>query len=268
MDIRLPDEQVLGVEDRGGGTPILFVHGFPLNRTMWAGQIEELAHSFRVIAPDLRGFGESGGDSDVLTMEQFADDLNALLEALHITEPVCLCGLSMGGYIAFRFAEKYAARLRALILCDTRSGPDSEEAVKNRRQLAEKVLRSGPETAVTTMLPKLVSERTRTDRPEIVERLREMILQTDRRSIAAALHGMAARPDSTPLLGEIHVPALLLCGTEDVLTPPGVMQEMAERLPHAQFVEIPETGHMAPLEDPAAVNREIRRFLDSLQRHV
>lgn len=265
MNVSLPDGTPLHVEDRGRGLPVLFVHGFPLNHAMWQGQIEELSQSCRTIAVDLRGFGGSGGaEADLLTMDRFADDLHALLAAMEIAEPVIFCGLSMGGYVAFRFVEKHADRLRGLILCDTRPGADNEEGVKNRRQLAEKVLRSGPEFAVAAMLPKLVSEKTNAERPQVIEQLRQMILQTDRSSIAAASLGMAQRPDSTPLLPRIAAPALVLCGREDTLTPPNVMRDMAGRMPHSQFVEIPQAGHMAPLEDPPAVNAAIREFLQAV----
>lgn len=247
---------------RGHGPPILLVHGFPLDSSIWSGQIDGLADKYRVIAPDLRGFGRNEPvTAEAITMDEFADDLNDLLDSLDVEGPVCYCGLSMGGYIGFRFIEKYGERLSSLILCDTRPGADSEEGKTNRRQLAEKVLRSGAETAVEAMLPKLVSQKTNAERPDVLEQLRGTIQTTDPRSIAAALHGMARRPDSTPLLSKIAVPTLVLCGAEDTLTPPDVMRDMAAKIPNAEYVEIPETGHMAPMEDPAAVNAVIRRFL-------
>jgi len=247
---------------RGHGSPILLVHGFPLDYTMWTGQIDGLADKYRVIAPDLRGFGRNEPVmADAVTMDEFADDLNDLLDSLDVAEPVCFCGLSMGGYVGFRFIEKHGERLNSLILCDTRPGADTEEGAMNRRQLAGKVLRSGSETAVEAMLPKLVSRKTNAERPDVVEQLRGTIQTTDPQSIAAALHGMAVRPDSTPLLSKITVPTLVLCGAEDTLTPPDVMRDMAAQIPNAEYVEVPETGHMAPLEDPAAVNAAIRRFL-------
>jgi pimeloyl-ACP methyl ester carboxylesterase len=250
---------------RGHGSPILLVHGFPLDDTMWTGQIDGLADKYRVIAPDLRGFGRNEPvTADAITMDEFADDLNGLLDSLGVEEPVCYCGLSMGGYIGFRFIEKYGRRLHSLVLCDTRPGADTEEGAKGRRQLAEKVLRSGSETVVEAMLPKLVSQKTNADRPEVLEQLRGTIQTTDPRSIAAALHGMAQRPDSTPLLSKMTVPTLVLCGAEDSLTPPDVMCDMAAQIPNAEYVEIPETGHMSPLEDPAAANAAIRRFLGGI----
>ena len=261
MPITLPDGHSLNVETRGEGPPLLLVHGFPLNHTMWSDQLADLASDFRLVAPDLRGFGQSGVVTDEsITMDRFADDLNDLLDALDIDEPVIYCGLSMGGYIGFRFVEKYADRLRGLILCDTRPEADSEQAVRNRHGLAKKVLRAGTETAIEAMLPKLVSDKTNAENPGVVERLQTMIANTPRESIAAALCGMAERPDSTPLLSQIKVPTLVICGEEDILTPPDVMRAMADRIPASRYVEIPQAGHMAPMEDPIAVNAAIREF--------
>lgn len=265
MNVQLPDGETLHVHDSGSGVPVLFVHGFPLDHTIWRRQIDALKSTCRVLAPDLRGFGRSGGaGAEVLSMEQFADDLNALLDAMVLNEPVVFCGLSMGGYVAFRFAERHHRRLRGLILCDTRPGADSEEAATNRMQLAAKVLRSGAKQAVAAMLPKLVAEQTNRNRPEVVDELRETILNTDRRSIAAALRGMAQRPDSTPLLSRIPVPTLAVCGSDDALTPPDAMRAMAAEIPHAQYVEIADAGHMTPMEAPNPVNAAIREFVQSL----
>lgn len=249
------------VSDHGHGHPILFVHGFPLNHTMWNAQIAAFSPAHRVIAPDLRGFGNSEITSGTVSMDCFADDLHALLDALDIAEPVTVCSLSMGGYIAWRFIRKYPQCLRALILCDTRAAADTPENAQNRLSLAGRILHDGPEPA-TAMLPNLVSPRTAQDRPQIIDDLRSMILSTPPEGIAAALRGMAERPDSTELLPRIAVPVLLMAGTDDRITPPDEMRQLAELIPDAEFVEIPEAGHMAPMENPDAVNAAIKRFLD------
>ena len=162
--------------DAGRGVPLLLAHGFPLDHTMWNGQIAALSGRSRVIAPDLRGFGGSGASEGAATMEQMADDLAALLDALAIREPVVLCGLSMGGYIAFEFWRKYAAKLKALILCDTRAAADKPQAAADRLAMADRVLREGPRPLVESMLPKLFSPRTSADQPRIVREIESLMM--------------------------------------------------------------------------------------------
>lgn len=252
----------LNVLITGEGPPILLVHGFPLDHTMWREQIDHLAKSRRVIAPDLRGFGGSGPvDPSGVSMETYADDLAALLDALDISEPICLCGLSMGGYIALAFVRKYRDRLNSLILCDTKATADDEAAKKVREQTALKVLENGPDFLAEAMAEKLFGELTRQQRPEVVQEIQNVIRATSRDSIAAAARGMAARPDSTPLLPSIDLPTLVVVGEHDAITTAGEMRSMADALPRAMFVEIADAGHMSPLERPEAVNAAIDHFL-------
>ena len=257
-------EATLSVLDVGEGSPILFVHGFPLDHTMWQEQVAELSRDFRCVVPDLRGFGQSTVTEGTVTMEQFADDLAALLDALAITEPVVLCGLSMGGYIAWQFARRHAARLKGLILCDTRAVPDTAEGAVNRRKLADDVVRTGPELVANAMLPKLFSDRETSRRTELKDELRQVMLATDPRGIAAASRGMAERADAQPWLATINCPALLLVGEQDVISTPAEMSEIASALPHATFRVIPDAGHLAPLENPGPTNDAIRSFLTEL----
>lgn len=251
----------LHVTDVGSGPPVLLVHGFPLDHTMWRGQIDALSRHHRVIAPDLRGFGRSGVAPGTAGMEQFADDLAALLDALGVTQPVTFCGLSMGGYIAWQFQRKYAARLRALVLCDTKAAADSPEAARARGQTAAKVLAEGSAVLVDAMLPKLIGKATAERAPEVVDALRQMILSAPPEGVAAALRGMAQRPDVTADLPNIRTPALVIVGAEDAISPPAEMRAIAAALPDAEFVEVAGTGHMAPLEDPATVNAALLKFL-------
>jgi 3-oxoadipate enol-lactonase len=252
--------------ERGSGPTLLLVHGFPLDNTMWAQQIDVLAASCRVIAPDLRGFGRTGGKvDDKVTMEQFADDLASLLDALGVGEPVVFCGLSMGGYIAFQFWRRHTERLRGLILCDTRAVSDTPEAADGRIVMADRVLRNGPGPLVEAMLPRLFSEGTRRGRPELIDRVRQTMMATDRRAIAAALRGMAERPDMTAALGQIRCPTLVVVGAEDATSTPAEMQGLARSIPGATFVEVRGAGHLSPAEDPAAVNAAMHGFLANLR---
>ena len=251
----------LAVERRGSGVPLLCVHGFPLNHRMWNPQSDGLADCCEVIAPDLRGMGQSEAASGTITMAQYADDLAALLDAMGITEPVVFCGLSMGGYVAWQFAERYPERLRGLILCDTHAAADSEDARNGRMKLIELVERYGAEPVANTMAGKLLAESNAAARPELVTMLRDMILGTAPSGITAALRGMAERPDMTGMLNTIGVPALVICGDEDAITPADEMEQFARLIPDATFLRVPQAGHMAPLEQPEIVNRAIREFL-------
>jgi len=270
--------------DRGEGQPLLLVHGFPLSHAMWNAQIDAFAASYRIIAPDLRGFGESGPPDAAqeeppaqlantarqpvlpqpLTMERLADDLAALLKVLDVNEPVVYCGLSMGGYIALQFWRRHADRLRALILCDSRAAADTQEAKEGRLAMAESVLCDGSRIAADAMLPKLFAEATRDQRPQLVDNIRQVILTTSPRTIAAAQLGMAERPDMTGELAAIDVPTLLVCGQFDAISPPDEMRTIAEAMPQSRFCQIDGAGHMAPMEAPAAVNNAVGEFLVAL----
>lgn len=252
----------MNVLDQGQGPPLLLVHGFPLDHTMWAHQIEQFSKTHRVIAPDLRGFGRSEVTDGTATMRQFADDLNALLDVLRITEPVVLCGLSMGGYIAFQFVQHHRGRLRGLILCDTKAAADSEEGKQTRYKLADLVSRAGTAVLAESMPAKLFAPGAIGSAAD--ESTRNVIRRANPIGVVAAIRGLAARPDVTSVLRLIDVPTLVIVGQHDAITPAAEMKSMAQAIPGAEFVEIAEAGHMAPLESPDAVNAAIENFLRRL----
>lgn len=251
----------LAYVDRGDGPVLLLVHGFPLDHGMWSEQIDVLAVRHRVIAPDLRGFGESEGGGNTTTMREFAADLDGLLDALEIRERITLCALSMGGYVAWQFWKFHRQRLARLILCDTRAATDTPEGAQGRRKLAETVLAEGSLPVADSMLPKLFAPRTLEVEPAYVEATRRVMADTRPTTIAAALRGMAERPDMTAELPEIEVPALLLCGEHDVITPADEMREVAAAMPDAMFHVIYGAAHMSPLERSERVNKLILDFL-------
>lgn len=255
----------LAYEEHGKGPPILLVHGFPFNRSMWQEIAKGLAENHRVIVPDLRGFGDSDVIPGVATMEAMADDLKGLLTALGVSDRIVLGGLSMGGYVALAFARKYPQDLAGLILCDTRARADTDQAKKNRQRLAERVIREGTQFIADDMLPRLCCEQTFRIRPDLIEQIRTMILRASPEGVAAASLGMAERPDSMSLLGALPCPALILVGQFDVISPPEEMEEMARAIPHANFVVIPDAGHLAPLEQPTMVLNAVRDWLKGLK---
>ena len=264
MNTRSVNGIELAYVDRGQGPPILLVHGFPLDHTMWNAQIEALASRHRVLAVDLRGFGRSGVTEGTVTMRQFADDLAALLDGLSITDRIVFCGLSMGGYVAWQFWRNYTRRVRALILCDTRAIADTPEVARGRHQMADRVTAEGPGPLVDTMMPKLFAGPTVEEHPEMVESLRRVMLSADPKGVAAAARGMAERPDVTEMLGQIDCPSLVVVGQFDAISTPDEMRAVAEAIPGAQLNVIAGSGHMSPMENPAEVNASILDFLDTI----
>jgi len=245
----------------GDGPALLLLHAFPLGLFMWEAQAEALA-AHRVIRFDARGFGGSDPGQGALTMEGIADDGALLLDQLGVAKAV-VGGCSMGGYAALAFVRRHPQRLAGLFLQDTRAGADTEEAKTGRATLAAKVLAEGASAAVSAFLPKLLGETTWRERKALVDALQARILATSPQAIAAALHGLAARPDSRPTLAEVRVPTLVLVGAEDVLTPPAESEAMAAAIPGARLEVVPRAGHLANLERPDAVNAALSAFLTS-----
>lgn len=256
---------ILAFDDNGPGPVVVLLHGFPLDRTMWAAQAATLGSLYRVITPDLRGFGETAAPEGIYPIEDMADDVVETLDALKITEPIVLGGLSMGGYVALSLAVRYPKRLRALMLMDTRATADTPEAAAGREAAAREVEATGSvEGVVSSYLPRLFGPVARERRADAVAEVADVMRRTSPLAVAGALRGMATRADRTGDLGRITVPTLVLVGADDAVIPPAEARALASRLPHAQLVEVPEAGHLAPLENPAAANAAILKFLESL----
>jgi 3-oxoadipate enol-lactonase len=247
--------------EQGSGTVALFIHGFPLDSTMWLEQIQLLSDARRCIAPDLRGFGRSSPSTHpVLSMEDQADDLVALLDALGI-EQVDLIGLSMGGYIALALAERFPERLRTLALVDTKSTEDSDDAKSGRDAAAERAGIEGRSGLASDMIGVLVAESATT---WTRARLRTMIESTPAESIVGSLEGMKRRPDRTSTLSNLSVPVAVIVGEHDVLSPIVEADHMAVAAGGALTV-VPDAGHMSPIEDPAAVANALRSLWSSVR---
>jgi YbgC/YbaW family acyl-CoA thioester hydrolase len=256
------DGAELAVEVRGEGSAVLFVHGFPLDRTMWRHQLAGLSR-WKRIAPDLRGAGESSPGAGEYSIARYADDLVAVLDAVGVSQAV-VCGLSMGGYILFELLRRYPERVRAAVLCDTRPQADAPEARRNRDELAALAVERGPDAVAERVLPGLLAPATLADRPEVMTQCRDMARRCSVHAIVGALRAMRERPDSTPLLGTIRVPTLVVVGAEDKPTPPAVAEAMAQAIPGARYAVIPGAGHIAPLEQPLATSRVFADFLDAV----
>jgi len=255
----------IAYSDSGQGFPLLFVHGYPLNRRMWEPQLQGLADIAHVLAPDLRGHGESEVVPGPYSVDLFADDLAAFLDALGIRQKIVLCGLSMGGYIAFAFYRKYAARLAGLILTATRAASDTPQARLARDQSAELARQQGVDAIVDAMLPKLLAPITSQTRPELVEQVRQIMATTSLEALLGDLVALKERPDSTPTLAEIQIPTLLLPGAQDQIIPLQEAQAMHAAIRGSVLEVIPQAGHLPNLENPAAFNAAVHLFLNHLK---
>jgi pimeloyl-ACP methyl ester carboxylesterase len=249
----------LAYEEAGtGGHTLLLVHGFPLTSKMWAPQIAALSSGWRVIAPDLPGFGRT--PPGARSVDDYAAALHELLDRLGVDRAV-VAGFSMGGYIAFAFQRRYAARVRGLILIDTKADADTDEGRNGRHAMAERARAEGKGVVIDAMLPRLVSDSTLSGRPDVVQQVLDVAAGATVDGIVNALEAMAARPSSVDDLPGIVAPALILVGKEDVITPPADAEKMADAIPDAKLVVIPDAGHTTPLEQPDAVNAAMREFL-------
>lgn len=248
----------------GSGTPVVLLHGYPFNRTMWREQVELLKRNHRVIVPDLRGHGESAVTSGAATMEDMALDVAALLESLDVSRPA-IGGLSMGGYVSLAFARLFPLKIRALLLADTRAQADTEEAKQNREQQAEKAISEGMEVIADEVLPKLLAPSTLNERPDIVQRLREMIVNTSPAGAAATLRGMAQRRNHVPLLPRIIAPTLILVGSEDALTPVADSELMRREIGGSRLTIIEGAGHVSNLENTEDFNAPLVEFLRDIE---
>ena len=248
----------LAYTDEGMGTPLVLVHGFPLERSIWSKQVEAFHGSYRVIAPDLRGFGESETTVGTVPMSRFAEDLHALLQEL-ATGPVILAGHSMGGYVAMAYAKAYPTALRGLVLVSTKAGPDTPEAAVARRTLAEKVWTEGASAVAKTMAAKMLSPGNRD--AAMAAFVQTCMAASSSEGIIGALLGMAKRPDAGPSLGQIRVPTLVIAGADDTLIPPSESAALKMAIPGAQLKLIPQAGHLVAFEQAKAFNEALWAWL-------
>src|SRR5438093_10522987 len=247
------DGAELAVEVRGEGGPVLFVHGFPFDRTVWRHQLAALSR-WKRIAPDLRGAGESTAPPDGYTIARYADDLVAVLDALGVRQAV-VCGLSLGGYIAFELLRRHAGRVRAVVLCDTRPQPDTLEAKRGRDELTQVAQREGQDAVIERLLPRLLAPETLATQPEVAAQVREMAGRWSAPGLVGALRMLRDRPDSTETLRGVRLPTLVLVGSEDEIAPPETGRPTAQLIPDAQYHAVPAAGQLGPLEQPLATTR-------------
>jgi pimeloyl-ACP methyl ester carboxylesterase len=258
------DDFLMAFQDSCDKPGLLLIHGFPLNSNLWNLQIDDLDNFVRVIAPDLRGHGNSDNVAGPYSVKMLADDCADLLGYLNVATPFVVNGLSMGGYVAFEFYRQYREHVAGLILTATRALPDSAEAKANRDKMASIAQTRGVTAVAQAMLPKLLAPKNFERDTMLVEFVQEMMESTSVEGVVGALAAMRDRPDSTEMLSEIDVPVLIIHGKDDQIIPLAEAEAMAEAIPHAELVVIENAGHLPNLEQPEAYNDAIIDFLESL----
>lgn len=250
----------ISYEEFGSGKPIILLHAFPLSRKMWKPQIDALtANKFRVILPDLRGFGESHNFADINAIEDMAIDVAELLASLKI-ECGIFAGLSMGGYVLLNLFAKFPEKFAAMVLCDTNSTADSEEQRDSRFDFIEKIEKEGMQSLIDEMLPNLIGDFTKRTKPDLVKDIEQSFAGTNPKAAIAALRGMAERADLTHKLREIKVPALLIFGSEDKITNSAVAEQLSREIADSRLVFIENAGHYSNLEQPDLFNKPLVDF--------
>jgi 3-oxoadipate enol-lactonase len=244
--------------------PIILIHGFPFSHEMWEPQIEALKDNFRVVAYDIRGLGKSDVGDGQYTLEMFVDDLITLMDHLGLKRAVW-CGLSMGGYIALRAMERNPERCCGLVLCDTTSIADSDEAKLRRASAIKTVKREGIKTYAAGVVKSLFATQTFVRRPIAVDITRRIVEANSPIGICGALLAMAARTDTTASLKRISVPTLILVGELDTITPPALAEQIHELIPESVLHLIPDAAHLSNLENSEEFNRLLLSFLRNLK---
>ena len=260
--ITFANGHTLGYDDVGTGIPVLFLHGFPHNRSLWSPQLGVLATPARTISMDLHGFGESTPGA-ARSVDDYADDAAALLDTIGVDRAV-VAGLSMGGYATLAFWRRHPARVRALVLCDTRAGADSEASRASRRDMQVMAHHQGSAAIANQLINGMVGPTTRLKNPELVDELHRMMSLAPEDGVVGALAAMMTRPDSTPTLATIDVPTLVIVGEEDTLAPVTEARTMQLAIGGSRLEIIAGAGHVSNAERPATFNHLLSEFLVSL----
>ncbi len=253
-------------DDFGKGTvPVIFVHGFPFNKSSWQPQMEFLKNTYRVLAYDIRGFGKSTAGNEIKSISLYADDLVKFMDALEI-EKAIVCGLSMGGYILLNAANRFPERFKALVLCDTQCIADSNEMKEKRKEAIAHIVAAGIKDFTDTFIENVFCKNSRDTKKELVEKVRTIVLTTSPETITNGLNALAQRWDMCKTLDEISIPALILCGKEDTVTLPVESEFMHRNIANSQLYFIERAGHLTNLEQPEEFNMYLADFLPALMK--
>ncbi len=242
---------------------IIFIHGFPFNKSMWNLQVEALKEEYRVIRYDIRGHGRSDSGNEVFTIELFVNDLISFMDTLNIDNAI-LCGLSMGGYIALNAMEKYHERFDALILSDTQCIADTQEAKEKRFKAIESIREKGVEKYADDSIKNLFADESFNTRKKEIIDVRDMIVNTSEQSLFNTLLALSVRKDTCNILPEIKIPVLIIVGKEDKITPPSAAMMLNEKIKDSILKILENAGHLSNLENPGEFNLQLKRFVASV----
>ena len=248
------------LEGNNKNKSIIFVHGFPFDHTMWQSQVDILSEKYFCVAYDIRGLGESPAGDGQYTMESFVDDLETIIDELKLDKPV-LCGLSMGGYISLRALERMQEKFSAVILCDTRAEADGNEGKLKRAAAINRINNEGLAPFTKDFITNCYGDIYKQNHKDEFEKRIAKSSGFVPAGVKGSLFAMLSRTDTSDYLDKIKIPALVICGEFDALTPPPVMKAMADKINSAEFVIIKNSGHMSPIENPEEANGAIKKFL-------
>lgn len=264
LSIPIKDIQMVYNDVGSSRITVIFLHGFPFDKSMWDGQLEYLKSSFRVIACDMRGFGQSTDETSHLSMDLFADDLIQFMDELNL-EKATICGLSMGGYIALNAIKKFPERFSGLILCDTQCIADPPEAKERRLKAIKDIESNGVFDFNDGFIKKVFYKDSLKNKKELVEDIRNVIFSNSEHIMKQGLLALAERSETCSILNEINVPTLILCGREDEVTPLVQSEMMQASIKNSKLQVIDKAGHMSNLEQPDAFNRHLLDFLNGIE---
>lgn len=250
-------------EGQEGAPVIIFIHGFPFNKSMWDKQIKVLKDNYRVIAYDVRGHGSSDVGTGIYSIELFVNDLINLMEALKIDKAI-LCGLSMGGYIALRAIENYPDHFDALILCDTNCIADTSEVKEKRMKTIENIKKDGVEAFAEDSLKNLFAPESFTSKEAEIASTREMIVNTSKKTLYKTLRAFYERKETCGSLPNIKVPVLIMVGNEDKITPPAAAQLMHEKIEDSILCILEQAAHLSNMENPTEFNNQLEKFVSTV----
>ena len=264
IEIKLNDLKISYNDEGESGAPvIIFIHGFPFNKSMWDGQLKALKGNYRVIAYDVRGHGNTDAGKGDFSIDLFANDLLSFMEALSIDKAM-LCGLSMGGYIALNAVENYPDRFDALILCDTNCIADTPEAKEKRLKTIESIKKNGVEKFAEESIKNLFAPESLSTKKDEIAAVREMIVNTSKPSLYKTLQAFYKRKETCSKLSDIDVPVLIMVGKEDKITPPEASQFMHEKIADSFLYIVEHAGHLSNLENPTDFNIQLEKLVSTV----